>query len=151
MFDRDSISWINRFSSIAALPLAISINLFDLTSDRAIAVDGIAFQVPSGNIHCRADDGYLDCEMGVNNAKLPAKPKDCNLDWGNRFTMSPNGSAERACHGDTLGRNPKHPVLGYGKTWRRNGFTCVSKPTGLTCKNQNDRGWTLSKQKQRLF
>ena len=137
--------------SIAIIAMAISVNLCNFTSDQAIAADGIAFQVPSGNIHCRADGVDLDCEIGTNNMKLPPKPKSCDLDWGNRFMMSPNGRADRSCYGDTLGRDPKHPVLGYGKTWRRNGFTCVSKPTGFTCKNQDSHGWTLSKNKQQFF
>jgi hypothetical protein len=138
-------------SSIALISIAISASFYNFTSLKAIASEDIAFQVPSGNIHCRADGVDLGCEIGTNNAKLPPKPKSCDLDWGNRFGMSPNGRAERACHGDTLGGNPKHPILSYGKTWRRKGFTCISKSTGLTCKNQGGHGWTLSKNKQQLF
>jgi hypothetical protein len=138
-------------SLIALMAISIGVSFYTFGSLKAIASDGIAFQVPSGNIHCRADSVYLDCEIAASNAKLPPKPKSCDLDWGYRFVMSPNGRAERACHGDALGRNPKHPILSYGKTWRKNGFTCVSKPTGLTCKNQDGHGWTLSKNKQQFF
>jgi hypothetical protein len=151
MFDRDRMRWMSQYSRVATISIAIGVSLSNFTSSKAIAADGVAFQVPSGNIHCRGDGVDLDCEMGTNNMKLPPKPKSCDLDWGNRFMMSPNGRAERACHGDTLGRNPKHPVLGYGKTWRRNGYICRSKPTGLTCKNQDGHGWTLNKDKQTFF
>jgi hypothetical protein len=118
---------------------------------KAIAAEIIYFQVPSGNIHCGVSQSYLDCEIGTSTAKLPAKPKDCNLDWGNRFGMSSTGKAQRSCHGDTIGRNPKNQVLEYGKTWRGEGFTCTSKSTGLTCKNKDGHGWTLSKSKQQFF
>jgi hypothetical protein len=141
----------DRPTYTALMAIAIGVSFYTFGISKAIASEDIAFQVPSGNIHCRADSIYLDCEIGINNMKLSPKPKSCDLDWGNRFVMSPNGRAERACHGDTLGRNPKHPILSYGKTWRKKGFTCVSKPTGLTCKNQDGHGWTLSKNKQQFF
>jgi hypothetical protein len=141
----------DRSNYIILMAIAIGVGFYTLTGSKAIGSESIYFQVPSGNIHCGTDGTYLDCELGTNTAKLPAKPKDCNLDWGNRFVMSPNGAAERACHGDTLGRDPKNPVLGYGKIWRKKGFTCISKPSGLTCTNVDGRGWTLSKNKQQLF
>lgn len=110
------------------------------------------FQVPSGNIHCAVDAQYgLDCEIGQNKAKLPPPPADCQLDWGNRFMMSSTGKALRVCHGDTIGRDPKHAVLGYGQTWRNQGFTCVSRRSGLTCWNQKRHGWTLSRNQQKFF
>jgi hypothetical protein len=107
------------------------------------------FRTPTGNIHCLIYGGDLRCDMAENTAKLPPQPKDCNLDWGNAFGMSLTGTASRICHGDTIAGN--HPVLGYGKTWRKNGFTCTSRTTGLTCTNRNKRGWEISKAKQRLF
>jgi hypothetical protein len=137
--------------SPSLIAIAIGVSFYTFAISKAIASETVYFQVPSGNIHCGTDGTYLDCEMGTSNATLPPKPKSCNLDWGNRFVMSPNGAAERACHGDTLGRNPKHPILSYGKTWRKKGFTCISKTSGLTCKNVDGRGWTLSKNKQQLF
>lgn len=141
--------------SISAVALAIfaGLSLFNSTTFKSIAAEDEYFQIPSGNIHCRANssDNSFECEMQTNNAKLPPKPKDCDLDWGNRFRMPATGKASRSCHGDTLGLDPKNPVLGYNKTWRRNGFTCISKQTGLTCKNRDGRGWTLSKNKQQLF
>ncbi len=141
-----------RSNSIALMAIAIGISFYTFASSKAIADETIYFQIPSGNIHCGAiRSGGLDCELGTNTAKLPAKPKDCNLEWGNRFRMSSTGKAQRLCHIDALGRDPKHQVIGYGKTWRGEGFTCTSKVTGLTCKNKEGRGWTLSKNKQQLF
>jgi hypothetical protein len=42
-------------------------------------------------------------------------------------------------------------VLGYGKTWARGGFTCVSAITGLTCRNKNSHGFFLSREHWRQF
>jgi hypothetical protein len=139
------------YSSIALMAISIGVSFYTFGSSKSIAAETIYFQVPSGNIHCGVRQSYLDCEIGKSTAKLPAKPKDCNLDWGSRFGMSSTGKAQRSCHGDTIGRDPKNPVLEYGKTWRGEGFTCTSKPTGLTCKNKDGRGWTLSKSKQQFF
>ncbi len=121
----------------------------------AYATNGLrddGFQTPTRNIHCTIfeDEGLLRCDIIKNRAKLPPKPKDCDLDWGNAFGMGLTGAAQRACHGDTIvaGTNP---VLGYGKTWRKGGFTCTSKTTGLTCTNRDKKGWEISQTKQRLF
>jgi hypothetical protein len=166
MFGKNRIGWID-FPSIEYLPsigirlyqgssyvalmaISISVIFYTFASSKAIAAEDIAFQVPSGNIHCRADDVNLNCELRTNNAKLPPKPKGCNLEWGNRFGMSQNGRAQRGCHGDTL-IDSTYSILSYGQTWRRQGFTCVSQPNGLTCKNQHGHGWTLSKNKQQIF
>jgi hypothetical protein len=151
LFDFPMKRLCQRSSRILVITIAISASFYNFTISQAIASDEIAFQVPSGNIHCRISEVNLDCEIGTNNARLPPQPKSCDLDWGNRFGMSPNGRAERVCHGDTLGRNPKHPILSYGKTWRKKGFICISKSTSLTCENQDRHGWTLSKNKQQLF
>jgi hypothetical protein len=158
MFGKNRSGWINfpsvrlcqGSSSITLMAMAISVSFYTLASSKAIAAEDISFQVPSGNIYCRADDVNLNCEIGTNKARLPPKPKSCNLEWGNRFGMSPNGRAQRACHIDSL-IDPKYSILSYGETWRKQGFICVSKPTGLTCKNRKGHGWTLSKNKQQLF
>ncbi len=142
-----------KSSLVGALAILTGTSLFNLTTAKTIAAEDVYFKIPSGNIHCRSStsDDTLECEIQNNRAKLPAKPKDCELDWGNRFYMSSTGKAERSCHGDTLGLNPKNPVLAYGKTWKRNSFTCESKQTALTCKNKAGRGWILSKDNQRFF
>ncbi len=152
---------LRRSSLIGTLAILTGLSFFKFTATPSIAEGARApgaaedeyFKIPSGNIHCRANtsDNTLECEIQTNNAKLPPKPQDCELDWGNRFYMTLTGKAERSCHGDTLGLDPKNPVLAYGKTWKQNGFTCISKQTGLTCKNKAGRGWTLSKSNQEFF
>jgi hypothetical protein len=86
-------------SSISLMAISIGVSFYTFGSSKAIADETIYFQIPSGNIHCGAiHSGGLDCELGTNTAKLPAKPKDCNLEWGNRFRMSSTGKPQRIQH-----------------------------------------------------
>jgi hypothetical protein len=48
------------------------------------------------------------------------------------------------------GSTSKWPVLEYGETFRRKGFTCKSRSSGLTCKRRS-HGFVLSRQAQRYF
>lgn len=121
------------------------------TSHAALA-DG--FQTPSGNIHCSADnwDGSaeLRCDIQSNAAVLPARPSDCDLDWGNAFVVSARaGRALRACVGDTV-LDPNHPVLRYGSTWEQHGFVCSVEASGVECENGHGNGFSLSKKSQTL-
>jgi hypothetical protein len=54
------------------------------------------------------------------------------------------------CHGDTA-IDPHAPVLAYGKTWRRNGFTCTSKAIGLRCTNTSGHGFFISRARSYRF
>ncbi|GGJ25341.1 DUF6636 domain-containing protein [Deinococcus roseus] len=108
------------------------------------------FQTPSGNIHCMLFDSELRCDLGTITARVPPRPKDCELDWGNAFGMSLKGKAQRICHGDTV-MNPNYPVLQYGKTWKKAGFVCTSLSSGLSCTNKDKHGWVLSKGRQVIF
>jgi hypothetical protein len=109
-----------------------------------------SFKTPSNNIACALYDNVLRCDMKENTAKLPPRPTDCDLDWGNAFEMGVKGRASRACVGDTVwGAND--PVLEYGKNWEKAGFRCTSEPTGLTCQNQERHGWMLKRAEQKLF
>jgi hypothetical protein len=40
-------------------------------------------------------------------------------------------------------RQPAYPPIGFGQRWSAAGFTCVSRPGGLTCSNRDGHGWTL--------
>ena len=115
----------------------------------------VAFKTPSGNIGCAyaklVGENDLRCEIRSGMKPLPAKPKGCgDGDWGQAAIMKAKGKATRICITDTV-LDPRNKVLGYGKTWKRAGFTCVSKTTGLTCRNQSGHGWFLSRAKSRVF
>jgi len=92
----------------------------------------------------------LRCDLAQMAAK-PKRPADCELEWGDAFEVASRGvNAARICHGDTV-MDPALPVLGYGDIWQRNGFTCTSEPSGITCFNADRHGFSLSKARQELF
>lgn len=109
-----------------------------------------SFVMPSKKIGCTVTGSAIRCDViGATNTP-PRKPASCDLDYGFAFTMGSRGSARRICHGDTV-IAPGSRVLRYGTTFRRSGFTCTSRASGLTCRNRTGRGFTLSRQRQRVF
>ena len=77
---------------------------------------------------------------------LPQNPKIALLIT---FGLPMKGAAARICAGDTVAG--AHPTLPYGAKWSRGGIECESEKTGLTCKNQTNHGFSLSKAAQKLF
>ena len=117
----------------------------------AQAADPQAFVTPSKNIMCMSFGGQLRCDMKVlGNARAP-KPASCEFDYGKSFGVTRNGSRgkRRLCVSDAVG--PDHPVIAYGRTWKRNGFTCRVRKSGLHCTNARGHGFDLRIGRQRLF
>jgi hypothetical protein len=120
----------------------------------------LEFSTPSKNIGCvyatfdaapnsPALPPQLRCDIGTGLRPKPPKPAKCILNWGDSFEMFKHGRVDVTCHGDTA-LGGKH-ILAYGQTWRHNGFTCVSRRTGLTCTNLSRHGFFLSRARSRSF
>lgn len=111
------------------------------------------FQTPSGNTFCLVYAGEsgpsLECELKENTAKPPPRPKDCELDWGNRFSLPQKGAPTRGCAGDTL--QGELPKLEYGTPWKVAGFTCEATTKRLRCTNTDGHGFELARASQKLF
>ena len=111
------------------------------------------FQSPSKNIACAYFDidqqNTLRCDIAAIDNK-PRRPAGCNLEYGQAFEMSAIGAASRICYGDTV-IDKSLPVIGYGETWQRGGFTCTSEQSGITCRNEDQHGFALSRAKQEVF
>jgi hypothetical protein len=115
----------------------------------------VTFLTPSGNIGCAYSSGprppVLRCDIASGLEPRPARPKDCvHLAWGDSYTMSLHGRAILTCHGDTAIIKGSR-VIAYGKTWRRGGFVCWSRTSGLRCRNASHHGWFLSRQHSYRF
>jgi hypothetical protein len=112
------------------------------------------FQTPSGNVHCYGQggpDAFVDCEVLETTAgPLLARPRDCDMDWGRRFSVAAAGPAGLVCAGDTL-RDAGSPVLPYGSTLSFGPIACTSSETGLRCRNPEGRGFALARGGQQLF
>ena len=90
--------------------------------------------------------GGVRCNIRQIDWAPPAKPADCNLDFGHAVVLG----AGFVCAGDTvLGAGP---VLPYGSTIRQGPYECRSDEVGLTCTNlESGHGFLLSAAEYRLF
>ena len=113
----------------------------------------VGFLSPSKNIACAYFDydkqNTLRCDIAVMDNK-PRRPPGCDLEYGQAFEMTAIGAAARICYGDTV-IDKSLPVVAYGETWQRGGFTCTSEQSGVTCRNADQHGFSLSRAKQELF
>jgi hypothetical protein len=99
------------------------------------------FQMPSKNIGCGTSEGVLVCDIlsGLN----PEPKRKCELDWTG-MEMERLGPSQPRCAGDTA-YVQSAPVLEYGTSWTRGGFTCVSQEYGVQCRNQENHGFMLAR------
>ena len=99
------------------------------------------FQMPSKNIGCATSEGVLVCDI-LSGLKPEPKQK-CELDWTG-MEMERLGPSQPRCAGDTA-YVQSAPVLQYGTSWSRDGFTCVSQENGLQCRNEENHGFLLAR------
>jgi hypothetical protein len=111
------------------------------------------FQTPSHNIACQGTTKYIRCDtrFATRYGAERYRPKGCDLDWDQGFSMGPRTRSHVFCHGDTA-LNPDVVVLRYGrsKVFAKH-FRCTSRRSGLRCQNRAGHGWFLSRQRQALF
>ena len=113
----------------------------------------VGFRMPSRNIACAVEPALagaravLRCD--VLSGLRPAPRRACELDWTG-LSLGLRGRATPTCAGDTV-NDRRMPILGYGRTWRRGGFTCTSRRTGVTCRNRAGHGFLLARERWRSF
>ena len=82
-----------------------------------------SFRTPSGNIGCgystsgplQGSRAALRCDIRSGLKPKPARPRNCDLEWGDSYELAKTGRAIVVCHGDTA-IDPRAKVLAYGKT-----------------------------------
>lgn len=108
----------------------------------------VSFRLPSKNIACAYISGFgkpfLRCDLL---SGLAPEPRGAcrEGDWAAVY-MTKTGRARPSCISDTV-YDSRAPFLRYGHTWSHFGFTCRSRPTGLTCANSGRHGFFLSRQR----
>ncbi|MCM4083302.1 DUF6636 domain-containing protein [Paractinoplanes hotanensis] len=116
----------------------------------AAVVDEAMFRTPSQNIACALTDSEVRCDIVRKAWKPPAKPADCELDWGNGLAVI-GGRATFTCVGDTL-VGTSETTLEYGQALRSGSVRCDSENLGLTCKDdETGHGFTLAVSRYTLF
>jgi hypothetical protein len=133
-----------------------------------------AFASPSGNIGCLigAQTGGIGvrCDLANNTWTVPAKPADCQLDWGHSVFLNPQG-ASLGCVGDTVlgeaavgssgawwnGQPGSQVVtvagrgqlvgLAYGATLTSGTVACTSQTDGMHCTDSASKhGFDISRE-----
>jgi surface antigen len=116
------------------------------------------FRSPSGNIRCFvANKLYCSIARSDYAGRLQARcmgPDGAGVDW-HGFTLGPSAKGKVYCTSnppyDTGKQRPSYQLLPYGKTFRRGTFTCSSRVTGITCRNHNGHGLSISRQSWRAW
>ncbi len=107
------------------------------------------FRMPSKNIGSLLSTSPTELRCDVLSGVKPKPRGTCELDWTG-YAMRPTGRAGPNCAGDTVYNN-RAPILRYGQTWRRGGFTCRSSAAALRCTNRTGHGFSLSRQRSYTF
>jgi hypothetical protein len=106
--------------------------------------DLIGFTSPTGNIGCIIDTDYVRCDISERDWSPPARPADCEFDYGQGIAMAPGEKPGFVCAGDTTlgGGRP----LAYGQSVTAGSYQCTSAPSGVTCRDvTSGSGFTLSR------
>jgi uncharacterized protein DUF6636 len=111
------------------------------------------FRTPSRNISCAffpaSVTGTAMFRCDLLSGLSPEPKQHCEGDWTGA-SMRLHGRAGPTCAGDTV-YDQRAPILAYGRTWTRAGLSCISRMTGLTCRNRDGHGFFLARERWRVF
>lgn len=139
-------------------PLALMLLVIALAAAPAGAATTLpGFHSPSGNIRCLLLAGRpanLLCTIGqaVYTKQLQNQCiARASLDW-HGFMLPAARKGTPDCSGGILyTQKPSYVNLPYGTSWRRAGFTCDSRRTGVTCRNTKGHGLFLARESWRAW
>jgi hypothetical protein len=116
------------------------------------------FHSPSGNIRCFVVNSTLRCSLkrtdygATLQAKCIAPPTQ--LDW-HGWELGTRTKGTVTCTAGILydpeTEQPAFAALPYGGRWHRGAFTCLSRTTGVTCRNTSGHGLFLSREAWRAW
>ncbi|HEY5478907.1 MAG TPA: DUF6636 domain-containing protein [Gaiellaceae bacterium] len=110
----------------------------------------VQFRMPSNNVFCAYVVAsspyakYVRCDIMSGIKPKPTGGRCIEGVRGISADIDVTGRATFPCSSDTV-YNKSAPLLQYGKTWRRGGFTCKSSMAGLRCSNLSQHGFFLSR------
>lgn len=115
----------------------------------------LQFQSPSGNIHCYVStgrrSGQARCDILRKRFDAPAPPPRCRGDWGHALGVSKRGVGRFQCVYDSAYSEDSR-LLRYGYDVRVGTFRCVSRRSGMLCRNvRTDHGFKVARGGYRLF
>src|SRR4051794_27807813 len=106
-----------------------------------------SFRLPSKRIGCTygaipGSTPAIRCDV-LGDGLHPRPKAKCQGDWVG-IALGVKGRARPVCAGDTA-VDPKSPILGYGKSWRRGAIRCRSARDGLRCSSTSGHGFFLAR------
>jgi hypothetical protein len=108
------------------------------------------FVSPTGNVSCMIDADWARCDIIDRDWSPPARPADCEFDYGQGISLAPGEQAQFVCAGDTA-FGPDE-VLPYGESITAGVLQCESADSGVTCRDSGtSHGFSISQQAYQLF
>ena len=108
------------------------------------------FISPTGNVACMIDADWARCDIIDRDWSPPARPADCEFDYGQGMSLAPGEPAQFVCAGDTA-FGPDE-VLPYGDSITAGVLRCESADAGITCRDtQTSHGFSISQKAYQLF
>jgi len=142
------------------LTIGVLLAVAALGAAAAGAVASPGFKVPSGNTTCAVLPADRVGGEGPGLFCTSTYIKKGAYDGQGAVELRRTGKGKRIGSGNDLslyvgGYNPdgsssRRPVLGYGDTWQRKGFSCTSRRSGLTCE-RGEHGFELARAQRRYF
>src|SRR4051794_8149146 len=124
------------------------------SAERIYVGDSFFLQMPSKHIGCAVTTtpSTLRCDTAFP-TRFSRTGHTCEFgDYGQAFEVHDSGRARAICAGDTVLSASNARTFPYGKTWRLGpSFICISRQSGLACRNSDGHGFALSLQAQKLF
>ncbi|MFC5995584.1 protein kinase [Pseudonocardia hispaniensis] len=121
--------------------------------DVQVASAATGFSTPSNNIACYVGPNSARCDIADSDwdpDRVPPRPDDCPLAWGDSLSVTGSDRAEFVCHGDTVFGTG--PILDYGRSLRVGDVTCTSRSTGVECRvGASGHGFSMSKSGYQFF
>ncbi|CAN5839316.1 hypothetical protein BH10ACT9_BH10ACT9_55310 [soil metagenome] len=110
----------------------------------------VGFTSPSGNIGCFIDVDYVRCDIAERSWTPPARPADCEFDYGQGIAFAAGEAPAFVCAGDTS--LWAGPALAFGESLSAGSMSCQSLETGITCRDDSTgTGFTISREEYSLF
>ena len=137
---------------------AYGVTLVDPQAEGMVAFGFVGFRSPSGRILCGVSDedggtpAFARCDVVDNTWQAPARPADCDLDWGGSVGVGADGGKARfLCVGDAA--SDGRGVLGYGKGVLVGPILCVSRTSGVECvvTSGPKHGFTVARARYSLY
>ena len=104
----------------------------------------------SGNVSCMIDADLARYDIIDRDWSRPARPADCEWEYGHPISLASGESAQLMCAGDTAFGADE--VLPYGESITAGLLRCESAESCITCRDvRTSDGFSISRQAYQLF